>query len=126
MHLRPDADSVVPTGLDLGATLIPGLKPGAIFFPSLRDSIRTRRESRLLLSLTEPDVCVTRIRGLKPGLFSFVPAGLNSHATRLRVPVRTGWAATGGCPYKGKRNLALQETACEADARQHDSLGVLV
>ena len=22
---------------------------------------------------------------------------------RLRVPVRTGWAATGGCPYKGKR-----------------------
>ena len=27
-----DADSVVPTGLDLGATLIPGLKPGAIFF----------------------------------------------------------------------------------------------
>ena len=32
MHLGPDADSVVPTGLDLGATSIPGLKPGAIFF----------------------------------------------------------------------------------------------
>ena len=32
MHLRPNADSVVPTGLDVGATLIPGLKPGAIFF----------------------------------------------------------------------------------------------
>ena len=45
---------------------------------------------------------------------------------RQGVPGRTGWAATGGGPYKGKRNLALQETACEADAWQHDSLGVLV
>ena len=32
MHLGANPDSVVPTGLDLGATLIPGLKPGAIFF----------------------------------------------------------------------------------------------
>ena len=42
---------------------------------SLRDSIRTRRESRLLLSLTEPDVCVTRIRGLKAGAIFFRPCG---------------------------------------------------
>ena len=32
MHLRNGTDSVVPTGLDLGATSIPGLKPGAILF----------------------------------------------------------------------------------------------
>ena len=32
MHLGANPDSVVPTGLDLGATLIPGLKPGAIIF----------------------------------------------------------------------------------------------
>ena len=79
MHLRPDADSVVPTGLDLGATLIPGLKPGAIFFPSLRDSIRTRRESRFLLSLTEPDVCVTRIRGLTAGACGMPTQAALSH-----------------------------------------------
>ena len=32
MHLGPNPDSVVPAGLDLGATCIPGLKPGAILF----------------------------------------------------------------------------------------------
>ena len=32
MHLGANPDSVVPTGLDLGATLIPGLKPGVILF----------------------------------------------------------------------------------------------
>ena len=87
MHLGANADSVVPTGLDLGAALFPGLKPGAILFH---------------------------------------PFGTECAPARQRVPVRTGWAATGGGPYKGKRNLALQETACEADAWQHDSLGVLV
>ncbi|HPV81653.1 MAG TPA: hypothetical protein PK866_00950, partial [Nitrospira sp.] len=36
---------------------------------------RTRRESRFLLSLTEPDVCATRIRGLKAGAILFRPCG---------------------------------------------------
>ncbi|MDY0034250.1 MAG: hypothetical protein RBT84_19995, partial [FCB group bacterium] len=46
---------------------------------SLRDSIRTRRESRFLLSLTEPDVCVTRIRGLKAGACGMPTQAALSH-----------------------------------------------
>ena len=52
MHLGPDADSVVPTGLDLGATSIPGLKPGALFFPACgtrlaRDATTCPRSNRM-------------------------------------------------------------------------------
>jgi len=39
----------------------------------------------------------------RPGAIVFRPFGTQFAPARLRVPVRTGWAATGGCPYRGKR-----------------------
>ena len=44
MHLRYDADSVVPTGLDGGRDVIPRVKTRGYFLPSLRDWICKRRD----------------------------------------------------------------------------------
>ena len=64
-----------PSGTQPGCDVNPRVETRGYSLSSLRDSIRTRRESRLLLSLTEPDVCVTRIRGLKAGAIFFRPCG---------------------------------------------------
>ncbi len=85
-----DADSVVPTGLDLGATLIPGLKPGAIFFRPCGTEFAPG--------------ATTCPRSDRMGSHGGLPLrGIRWAApARLRVPVRTGWAATGGLPLQGE------------------------
>ena len=102
MHLGPNPDSVVPTGLDLGATCIPGLKPGAILFRPFgtecaparqRVPVRTGKRSATEGSEIPEFEHAGAERGHVP---SAAPA-------RQRVPVRTGGQPRGAAPTRGIR-----------------------
>ena len=104
MNVNSDASAIWygfcrPYGTRSGCDVNPRVETRGYFLSSLRDSIRTRRESRFLLSLTEPDVCVTRIRGLKAGAILFRPFGTQFARGATTCPRSNRRAATGGCPY---------------------------